>query len=58
MKEQIEKLIKYYNDLHEECHNDQYSNPYTLLAKMSMCEEFVSDLKGLLHEAEIGRAHV
>lgn len=48
MKEQIEKLIKYYNDLHEECDNDQFSNPYTLLAKMSMCDEFVSDLKGLL----------
>ncbi len=52
MKEQIEKLIKYYNDLHEECDNDQVSNPYTLLAKMSMCDEFVSDLKGLLHDLD------
>jgi hypothetical protein len=52
MKEQIEKLIKYYNDLYEECHHDQFSNPYTLLAKMSMCEEFVSDLKGLLRDLD------
>ena len=52
MKEQIEKLIKYYDDLYQECDNDQYSNLHALLAKMNMCEEIVSDLKGLLHNVD------
>ena len=53
MKQSIEQLISYYDSLYYECKNDQYSNPYALLAKMSMCEEFISDLKGLLHEADL-----
>jgi len=57
MKEQIEKLIKYYDDifcdLYWECKNDQYSNPDALLGKMSMCDEFISDLKGLLHDMDL-----
>lgn len=52
MKEQIEKLIKYYDDLYQECDSDQYSNPNALLAKMNMCDEIVSDLKGLLHNID------
>jgi hypothetical protein len=53
MKEQIEKLISYYDSLYQECKSDEYTNPSALLAKMHMCEEFVSDLKGLLHEADL-----
>jgi len=47
MNEQINILIKYYENLIAECMADQYSNPSYLEGKINMAEEFVSDLKGL-----------
>ena len=50
MNEQIDTLIKYYEDLIAECKADQYSNPSYLEGKINMAEEFISDLKGLKKE--------
>lgn len=50
MKEGIESLIKYYTDMLNQAEADQYSNPYAIGKQISMCQEFIQDLKDLLKE--------